>query len=84
MPSTSVVPTKEDDDEYTYTFVGWQPKPVAATKDASYKASYKATLKTQGINGTEVGETATKVIIDNQIFIRRGGKTYAIDGQQVQ
>lgn len=84
VPSTSVVPTKEDDDEYTYTFVGWQPKPVAATKDASYKASYKATLKTQGINGTEAGETATKVIIDNQIFIRRGGKTYTIDGQRVK
>lgn len=84
VPSTSVVPTKEDDDEYTYTFAGWQPKPVAATQDVTYKASYKATLKTEGINGTEAEETATKVIIDHQIFIRRGGKTYTIDGQRVQ
>ena len=78
-------PTKEDDDVYTYTFAGWQPKPVAATQDATYMASYKATLKTVvGINSTEVGETATKVVIDHQIFIRRGGKTYTIDGQLVE
>ena len=84
MPSTSVVPTKEDDEEYTYTFAGWSPQLKRVTGDATYRATYKATAKTEGINNAEVGETATKVIIDNQIFIRRGGNIYTIDGQRVQ
>ena len=84
VPSTSVVPTKEADEDYIYTFAGWQPKPVAATQDVTYKATYKPTAKTEGINNAEAGETATKVIIDNHIFIRRGGNIYTIDGQRVK
>ena len=84
MPSTSVVPTKEDDEEYTYTFAGWSPQLKRVTGDATYRATYKATAKTEGFNNAEVGETATKVIIDNQIFIRRGGNIYTIDGHLVE
>ena len=84
VPSTSVVPVKEEDEEYIYTFTGWQPKLTKATKDTSYKASYKATHRTQDMHSAETGESVTKVMIDNQIFIRRGGTTYTIDGIKVK
>ncbi len=41
-----VVPThadavKQDTEEYTYTFDGWDPEPVAVTEDAVYSAKFK-------------------------------------------
>ena len=39
---TGVTPTRSDDDEFTYTFIGWSPTIVAATEDATYTATYEA------------------------------------------
>jgi len=83
-PTTSVIPTKEADEEYRYTFAGWSPKIAKATSDAEYTATYLATPKTQGLNNTEAEERATKVLIDDHIYILRSGHTYTLDGALVK
>ena len=84
MPETSVIPTKADDEEYTYTFAGWSPKIVTATKNTSYTATYTATRKTEGLWDVEAAEKVQKVMIDGVIYIRRGGKIYTLDGTEVE
>ena len=49
--------TKEATAQYTYTFVGWTPEPVAATEDATYKAVFDSTLNTYQIAWQHVGGT---------------------------
>jgi|GEM_PF-6183154 len=38
-------PVKEEDDEYTYTFSGWDPEPAEAFEDATYTAVFEKTAK---------------------------------------
>ena len=38
-------PTKKEDDEFTYEFVGWTPEITDVESDATYKATYKAIAK---------------------------------------
>jgi len=42
-------PTKSATAEYTYTFAGWTPQIVEVVGDATYTASYSATIRTYTI-----------------------------------
>ncbi len=50
-------PTKDETDEYTYTFAGWDPEVVEATADATYTATYNAVKKTYTITWMIDGES---------------------------
>ena len=45
-----VSPTRPKDAQYTYTFVGWTPEVVLATRDVVYVATFEATLNTYNIS----------------------------------
>ncbi len=52
-------PTKATDDQYTYTFTGWDPEIVAVTEDAIYTATYSNSVNEYTImfvdeDGTEL------------------------------
>ena len=57
VPVSSVTP-EYDDAQYTYTFTGWTPEPVAVTGPASYTATYSTELKSYTITWlSDDGET---------------------------
>ena len=87
MPSyTGAMPTKPEDDQYTYTFNGWTPTIVAAIADTDYTATYEAKNKTEGIEDLFIDSSAAprKIMIDNVIYILRGDRIYTLTGQEIR
>ena len=77
-------PQKEEDEQYRYTFKDWSPKLAKVTKDATYRATYTRRSKTEGLGDVQRDDVrCTKVLIDGQIYILRGDKTYTLQGVEV-
>jgi hypothetical protein len=82
---TAELPTRPEDDEFTYSFIGWTPEIVPASEDATYTAAYEATPKAEGIKDVYIDNIVTqKLLRDGQILILRGDKTYTLTGQEVK
>lgn len=77
-------PTRDEDEENVYTFIGWTPNVVVATADAVYTAVYEATPKSQDVDDLETTASPRKLLRDNQVLILRGDKTYTVTGQEVK
>ena len=81
------VPTKEEDDKYTYTFDKWAPEIVPVVEDATYTAIYTATEKTNGIEDIygDSAERPVKYIENGDIYILMpNGKKYSIIGELIK
>ena len=86
MPQyTSTTPTRPDDGENIYTFIGWTPEIVPATEDAIYTATYEAVPKTDGIDEA-ISDKAknTKFIREGKLLIEKNGKTYNVIGAELK
>jgi hypothetical protein len=59
-------PTKAADEQYTYTFAGWDPEPAAITKDVTYTAQFTGTVRSYVI--TFYGDEAGTVVLWSESF----------------
>ena len=85
MPEyTGELPTRPNDNNYSYYFTGWTPEVVVATADATYTATFEQTVIT-AIGDVQNNDVEwSKIIRNGQIFILRGNKTYTLQGQEVK
>ena len=66
-----------------YYFIGWDSDFSFVTEDMTVTATYKLYDPTD-VENIYTSEPARKIIIDGQIFILRGDKTYTITGAEVK
>ena len=84
---TCELPTKKEDDKYTYTFDKWAPDIVPVVGEATYTATYTATPKSQGIEDIyeNSAERPIKYIEKGEIYILMpNGKKYSIVGELIK
>jgi hypothetical protein len=83
---TGEIPTKPEDDHYTYTFLNWTPEIVSVIENATYTAVYEAIEKivTSTENSTSEPEQPRKVFMDGRLFIIRGEHIYSSQGHVIQ
>ena len=81
-------PVKPDDDQYSYTFSGWDPEVIAATGDATYTAQYTPTEKSENVTEGNVTFTfnlvlasTTQTRYDYHTTIRLSGQGTNENGQ---
>ena len=79
------VPTKQDDELYTYTFSGWSPEIEMVAGTATYTATYTAELK-QGtaIDNIINEQPVIKVMENGVMYIIRAGQKFTTEGVAVQ
>lgn len=86
IPVPPANPVKTNNAQYFYTFAGWTPQIVPVTSDATYKATYTATEKTETIIDNVIGDVGvpTKYIENGNIYIiMPNGKKYSIIGELI-
>ncbi len=64
-PNFGSTPTKAADDQYTYTFTGWDTTPSAVTKDATYTAQFSNTTRKYTV--TWLNSDNSVIRIDNDV-----------------
>lgn len=78
-------PIRPNDQQYSYSFVGWSPEIAVATQNATYIATYHASQVAEDIKDIRPDETTpSKFFLHGQIFILCGDKAYTSQGQEVR
>lgn len=78
-------PSKEEDEEYTYTFKDWYPEIVPVVADATYTATYTAKKKTEGCEDVFLEGKPQKVLEKGTIYLLMpNGQKYSIIGNQIK
>jgi len=65
-----------------YDFVGWDKEFTNVTADLDVFAIYQE--NTEGVENVNANALPRKIVIDSQIYILRGDKTYTLQGQEVK
>ena len=63
---TGETPTKPDDDQFTYTFAGWDPEIAEVTGDATYTGVYSAEDKTEHSKSESDDEDVSEITSDDE------------------
>ena len=82
----SVIPTRESDAQYTYTFTGWNPELSEVVDDQEYTAQYDA-IENDPTSMDEVSAETIKprkVLIDEKVYIIVGETIYSAQGQKIR
>ena len=87
MPSyNGITPTKPEDEQYIYTFLGWEPEITLVIDNAAYTAVYEAVEKV----GSSIDDITTgtnkprKVYVEGKLFIIIGDSVYSSQGHRIK